>query len=55
MAKRKNLEDYLIEKKKYQCNRCYYNWDPKKNRKKNGKPQTCPKCRSRYWDKPRKF
>lgn len=32
------------------CFRCYHNW--KKRREKN--PNTCPKCNSPYWNRPRK-
>ena len=32
------------------CNRCGYTWV---SRKKH--PLTCPSCRNRYWDKPRKM
>jgi len=32
------------------CLRCKYEWWPKKP----GRPFTCPKCRSPYWDVPRK-
>lgn len=49
-----DIEDFLIDikKKGYKCCRCGYEWIP---RKKKGKPQTCPKCRTRYWDKKRKL
>lgn len=35
----------------YRCERCGHEWIPK-----NGEhePVTCPKCKSPYWDKPRK-
>ena len=51
---KKKLEDYLIDVKKkgYRCLKCDYEWIP---RKKNGKPQTCPKCKKRGWDKPKKI
>lgn len=32
------------------CLRCGAEWLPRKVEK----PATCPKCRSPYWDKPRK-
>ena len=35
----------------YKCERCNYKWAP---RTKGIKPVTCPKCRSAYWDRPRK-
>ena len=49
----KDIDEFLIDVKKkgYRCLRCGHEWIP---RKKNGKPQTCPKCRNRYWDKKRK-
>lgn len=33
------------------CNRCYHTWH---KRKKEGQPKRCPKCKSQYWDTPRK-
>jgi len=47
-----DLEDYLVIKKipYYHCIRCGYEW-----LKGHKKPQTCPKCRSIYWDKKRKY
>jgi len=49
----KGIDEFLIDLKKkgYKCIRCGHEWIP---RKKNGKPQTCPKCRTTYWDKERK-
>lgn len=46
--KNKKLEDFLIEKKVicYKCFRCGHTW-PKKRKK----PQICPKCKNRSWDK----
>ncbi len=32
------------------CSRCGHEWIP---RHKGSPPETCPKCRSPYWDKPR--
>ena len=48
------LEKFLVDikKKGYCCLRCGYKWIP---RKKKGKPRTCPKCRTSYWDKPKKL
>ena len=34
--------------KKLKCERCGWEWFQKFDRK----PQTCPKCRSPYWEKP---
>jgi len=36
----------------YICERCTYSWTP---RKQNVKPRTCPKCKSPYWETPRKI
>jgi predicted Zn-ribbon and HTH transcriptional regulator len=33
-----------------ECYRCGYQWIPKSKKM----PRTCPKCRSAYWDKPRR-
>lgn len=35
----------------YQCERCQHIWVP---RDYNEKPRVCPKCKSPYWDTPRK-
>lgn len=34
----------------YQCERCSWKWVPR-NKKT---PVVCPKCKSPYWNKPRK-
>lgn len=34
----------------WKCNRCEAEWYPRSGEK----PKTCPKCRSPYWDSPRK-
>jgi len=36
--------------KGYKCQRCNHEWPPRKETK----PTVCPKCKSPYWDKPRK-
>lgn len=33
-----------------QCTRCGHEWFPRTPEK----PMVCPKCKSPYWDKPRK-
>lgn len=33
----------------YQCKRCLWTWPGRKETA----PETCPKCRSPYWDKER--
>ena len=35
----------------YKCKRCGHEWNP---RKPGVKPVVCPKCKSPYWDKPRR-
>ena len=36
----------------YRCERCSHEWIPRGQR--NGEPRVCPKCRSPWWNKPRK-
>jgi predicted Zn-ribbon and HTH transcriptional regulator len=40
-----------ITLKGYLCERCGHTWVPKENIK----PKVCPKCKSPYWDTPRKI
>lgn len=35
----------------YRCERCSHEWIP---RDKEQEPTVCPKCKSPYWNKPRK-
>jgi predicted Zn-ribbon and HTH transcriptional regulator len=35
----------------YKCERCGHRWVPRQTKKK---PRVCPKCKSPYWDIPRK-
>lgn len=35
----------------FQCERCLYTWAP---RDKEREPVVCPKCKSPYWNKPRR-
>jgi predicted Zn-ribbon and HTH transcriptional regulator len=35
----------------YKCERCGHEWVP---RAKDETPKVCPKCKSPYWDRPRK-
>ncbi len=37
--------------KGYRCLRCGHEWIP---RNKKEIPRVCPKCKSPYWDKPKK-
>lgn len=34
----------------HQCLRCPHKWQPRTPKK----PRVCPKCKSPYWDKPRR-
>ena len=36
----------------YRCERCSHEWIPRGESKQE--PATCPKCKSPYWDRPRK-
>ena len=35
----------------YQCERCFHEWVP---RDFDAEPRVCPKCKSPYWNRPRK-
>lgn len=35
----------------FRCERCDHEWVP---REKDETPRVCPKCKSPYWDRPRK-
>ena len=37
--------------KGFKCTRCEHTWMPRED---HGKPLVCPKCKSPYWDKPKK-
>lgn len=37
----------------YRCERCGHEWIPRDADNGSG-PRTCPKCKSPYWDRPRK-
>ena len=39
-----------IEVEGFKCERCGHKWIPRKKEY----PTICPKCKSPYWDKPRK-
>ena len=35
----------------FQCERCQHKWYPREE----GDPRVCPKCKSPYWDRPRRL
>jgi DNA-directed RNA polymerase subunit RPC12/RpoP len=43
-----------ITLKGYLCERCGHKWLPKDETMKD-KPKVCPKCKSPYWDTPRRL
>lgn len=42
--------EYKIELTELKCQRCEHKWNPRRP----VRPIICPKCKSPYWDKPRK-
>jgi len=44
------VEKVEIVLKGYRCERCGHEWVPRGNEI----PRVCPKCKSPYWDKPKK-
>lgn len=40
----------LIKLSGYKCERCSHQWMPRNSER----PMVCPKCKSPYWNKPRK-
>jgi len=42
-----------IEADGYRCLRCGYEWIPK-SQKSDVEPTTCPRCKSPYWNRPRR-
>lgn len=45
------MAEIIMKVKGYKCERCGHEWIPRENTKK---PRVCPKCKSPYWDIPRK-
>ena len=43
----------IIQIKGYQCERCNHVWSPRSN-KDDEIPVICPRCKTPYWNKPRK-
>ena len=48
------MPEVNITKKGWKCLRCGHEWEQKEGFDNKNKPKTCPKCRSVYWDVPRK-
>lgn len=48
-----NMPETIVKTKGWKCLRCGNEWVPKKFDQKK-RPKTCPKCRSVYWDTPKK-
>ena len=44
------MAEFKLEVTAYKCNRCGHQWIPREKKK----PTICPKCKSPYWNKPRK-
>ena len=45
------MAEQNITIKKYKCERCGHEWI---SRAPNKRPKVCPKCKSPYWDVPKK-
>jgi predicted Zn-ribbon and HTH transcriptional regulator len=43
------VETDMLKIQHYKCHRCEYQWVPR-----TGEPKSCPNCKSRYWNQPRK-
>jgi len=53
-AKNSNIGTIMAKKivlMGWRCERCAHEWFP---RDKVSEPKVCPKCKSPYWDRPRK-
>lgn len=47
------MPDTQVTMSAYQCNRCDHVWVPKLY-KSDSRPKVCPKCKSAYWESPRR-
>lgn len=43
-----------IEVDGFKCLRCGYEWVPRIFKTKDEEPTICPRCKSPYWNKPRR-
>jgi len=41
----------IVKLSGFKCERCGHEWLPRNH---EDRPRVCPKCKSPYWDKPRK-
>jgi len=48
------MPETKIIKKGWICCRCKHEWIPKEGFNQEKRPMTCPKCRSAYWNIPKK-
>lgn len=44
----------LVKVDGYRCERCEHIWVAREEREKDDLPVICPKCKSPYWNKPKK-
>ena len=44
------MKKVIIKVEGYECERCSHQWVPRDDKP----PKVCPKCKSPYWDRPRK-
>lgn len=44
------MPDWRVQIPGYKCLRCGHTWTPRNDEK----PRLCPKCKSAYWDRPRR-
>lgn len=45
------MSEIILKKVAYRCERCGYVWIPRKQEL----PKVCPRCKSPYWDRPRRL
>jgi len=46
-----SMGEIIIKTEGYKCERCGHEWVP---RNKEESPIICPKCKTPYWNKPKK-
>jgi len=44
------MAEVIIRRKGYKCDRCVHEWVPRNEEM----PIICPKCKSPYWNRPKK-